>query len=115
MTIHYHICVNYVGECDGTIYPGEVKTCTVKNYIYCGDFTNFRSDIPITAGTTSQQSNNTLTTTPTNATSQQSNNTLTTTPSTATSQQSNNTLTTIPTTAPIQSSSNVEEVLKQVI
>ncbi|HVP81754.1 MAG TPA: hypothetical protein VMS35_01825 [Nitrososphaeraceae archaeon] len=28
------ICVNYVGDCEGTIYPGEVKTCTVENYIY---------------------------------------------------------------------------------
>jgi hypothetical protein len=23
-----------VGDCEGTIYPGEVKTCTVENYIY---------------------------------------------------------------------------------
>ena len=23
--IFYAICVNYVGECEGTIYPGEVK------------------------------------------------------------------------------------------
>ena len=28
------ICVDYVGDCEGTIYPGEVKTCTVENYIY---------------------------------------------------------------------------------
>ena len=28
------ICVNYVGDCEGTIYPGEVKTCTIENYIY---------------------------------------------------------------------------------
>jgi hypothetical protein len=28
------VCVNYVGDCEGTIYPGEVKTCTVENYIY---------------------------------------------------------------------------------
>ena len=32
--IFYSICVNYVGDCEGTIYPGEVKTCTVENYIY---------------------------------------------------------------------------------
>ena len=32
--ISYFICVNYVGDCEGTIYPGEVKTCTVENYIY---------------------------------------------------------------------------------
>ncbi len=27
------ICVNYVGDCEGTIYPDEVKTCTIENYI----------------------------------------------------------------------------------
>jgi hypothetical protein len=32
--ISYFICVNYVGDCEGTIYSGEVKTCTVENYIY---------------------------------------------------------------------------------
>jgi hypothetical protein len=90
-TIHYNICVKYVGDCDGTIYPGQVKTCTIENYIYGGDFTNFNSEVATTAGTTSQQSNNTLTTIPSNSTSQ----------------QSNNTLTTMPTTAPTQSNSNV--------
>jgi hypothetical protein len=30
----YAICVNYVGDCEGTIYPDEVKTCTIENYIY---------------------------------------------------------------------------------
>ena len=30
------ICVNYVGDCEGTIYSDEVKTCTVENYIYAG-------------------------------------------------------------------------------
>ncbi|HEX7141596.1 MAG TPA: hypothetical protein VF222_03880 [Nitrososphaeraceae archaeon] len=35
--INYFICVNYVGDCEGTIYPGEVKTCTVENYIYLQD------------------------------------------------------------------------------
>ncbi len=28
------ICVNYVGDCEGTIYPGEVKTCTIENYVW---------------------------------------------------------------------------------
>ena len=28
------LCVNYVGECEGTIYPGEEKTCTIENYIF---------------------------------------------------------------------------------
>ena len=32
------ICVNYVGDCEGTIYPGEVKTCTIENYIYAVTF-----------------------------------------------------------------------------
>ena len=31
------MCVNYVGDCEGTIYPGEVKTCTVENYIFAGE------------------------------------------------------------------------------
>ena len=32
----YLICVNYVGNCEGTIYPGEEKTCTIENYIVQG-------------------------------------------------------------------------------
>src|ERR671912_441727 len=28
------ICVNYVGDCEGTIYSGEVKTCTIENYVW---------------------------------------------------------------------------------
>ena len=87
--------MKYVGDCDGTIYPGQVKTCTVKNYIYNRLIGNLAdnpfSNVATTSGTTSQQSNNTLTTIPTNATSQ----------------QSNNTLTTLPTNAPTQSNSNV--------
>ena len=31
---------NYVGECEGTIYPDEVKTCTVENYIFAERFTD---------------------------------------------------------------------------
>ena len=34
--IFYFICVNYVGDCEGTIYPGEEKTCTIENYIVEG-------------------------------------------------------------------------------
>ena len=30
------ICVNYLGDCEGTIYSDEVKTCTVENYIFAG-------------------------------------------------------------------------------
>ena len=32
------ICVNYVGDCEGTIYSDEVKTCTVENYIFAVGF-----------------------------------------------------------------------------
>jgi hypothetical protein len=32
------ICVNYVGDCEGTIYSDEVKTCTIENYIFAVDF-----------------------------------------------------------------------------
>ena len=32
------ICVNYVGDCEGTIYSDEVKTCTIENYIFEVDF-----------------------------------------------------------------------------
>ena len=56
------ICVNYVGDCEGTIYPGEVKTCTVENYIYL-QFTN-----PI------QTVGNALDNTQSSSLSQQSNN-----------------------------------------
>ena len=60
--IFYDICVNYVGDCEGTIYPGEEKTCTIENYIYSG----FSIPIPTDGNTVgaaqssslSQQSNN---------------------------------------------------------
>ena len=32
------ICVNYVGDCEGTIYSDEVKTCTIENYIFEVEF-----------------------------------------------------------------------------
>lgn len=35
--VFYDMCVNYVGDCEGTIYPGEVKTCTIENYIFFGE------------------------------------------------------------------------------
>ena len=34
--VYADICVNYVGDCEGTIYSDEVKTCTVENYIFAG-------------------------------------------------------------------------------
>ena len=32
------VCVNYVGDCEGTIYSDEVKTCTIENYIAAAAF-----------------------------------------------------------------------------
>jgi hypothetical protein len=32
------ICFNYVGDCEGTIYSDEVKTCTIENYIFAAIF-----------------------------------------------------------------------------
>ena len=40
----YDMCVNYVGDCEGTIYPGEVKTCTVENYIFFGEILPIPTD-----------------------------------------------------------------------
>ena len=37
------ICVNYVGDCEGTIYSDEVKTCTVENYIFADRFSLLRT------------------------------------------------------------------------
>ena len=37
-TVDYRICVLFEGECDGPIYPGEVKECTAKNFIHSGNF-----------------------------------------------------------------------------
>ncbi|MGD1836409.1 MAG: hypothetical protein ACPKQO_11885 [Nitrososphaeraceae archaeon] len=34
--VFYDICVLYEGDCEGEIYPGEVKECTVKNFIHQG-------------------------------------------------------------------------------
>jgi hypothetical protein len=34
--VFYNICVDYVGDCEGVIYPGQVKTCTIENYIWFG-------------------------------------------------------------------------------
>ena len=43
LDLEYDICVLYEGDCQGTIYPGEEKTCIVKNYIVegTGFFPNF--------------------------------------------------------------------------
>ena len=37
-SVFYVICINYVDDCEGTIYPGEVKTGTIENYIVEGYF-----------------------------------------------------------------------------
>ena len=52
--------MKYVGDCVGTIYPGEVKTCTVENYIWEGRTGNFLTGSAIngaTTETTTQSSN----------------------------------------------------------
>ncbi|MGD1837226.1 MAG: hypothetical protein ACPKPY_04115 [Nitrososphaeraceae archaeon] len=36
MIVFYDICILYEGDCEGEIYPGEVKECTVKNFIHSG-------------------------------------------------------------------------------
>ena len=46
----YDICVNYVGDCEGTIYPGEEKTCTIENYIVGGSIDTLQSSDDNTAG-----------------------------------------------------------------
>ena len=38
IVVEVFICVNYVGDCEGTIYSDEVKTCTIENYINEVDF-----------------------------------------------------------------------------
>jgi hypothetical protein len=34
--VFFNICVQYEGDCEGVIYPGQVKTCTIENYIWSG-------------------------------------------------------------------------------
>jgi hypothetical protein len=41
--LFYEICVNYKGDCSGTISDGEIKECTVQNYLV-GAF-NLESDL----------------------------------------------------------------------
>ena len=48
--VNYFICVNYVGDCEGTIYPGEEKTCTIENYIVEGFIDTLQSSDDNTAG-----------------------------------------------------------------
>ena len=55
------ICVNYVGDCEGTIYSGEVKTCTIENYIFAVEFWPLEpedDDAADNAQSSLQQSNN---------------------------------------------------------
>lgn len=76
MLVSYSICINYVGDCEGTINPGEVKTCTIENYIYSGSITIRQTTNAIDdddngatpTGTTTSQSNNTIPTTTTTTT-----------------------------------------------
>ena len=54
------ICINYVGDCEGTIYSDEVKTCTIENYVWAVDFWPPPSDNDAAdnAQSSLQQSNN---------------------------------------------------------
>jgi len=56
------ICVNYVGDCEGTIYSDEVKTCTIENYIPFAAFfpppSDDEDDAAGAAQSSLQQSNN---------------------------------------------------------
>ena len=38
LSFNYNICVIYEGDCEGIIYAGEEKICTIKNYIFDGAF-----------------------------------------------------------------------------
>ena len=58
--VQYQICVNYVGDCDGTIYPGEVKTCTVENYIWLGQIANQHLIILLMVQPQEQQASQTM-------------------------------------------------------
>ena len=59
-TVEAGICVNYEGDCEGTIYSGEVKTCTIENYIFAADFLppEPNDDAADDAQSTTQRSNN---------------------------------------------------------
>ena len=61
--VFYQICVNYVGDCEGTAYPGEEKTCTIENYLYFGEIlpivsSQTEDNAADTSEATLQQSNN---------------------------------------------------------
>ena len=57
-SVFYDICVNYVGDCEGTIYSGEVKTCTIENYIFFGEVLPFEPDGNTADTSSTQQTNN---------------------------------------------------------
>ena len=83
--------MNYGDDCEGTIYPGEVKTCTIENYIWSGTFNGqigFAAENAITGTTTTQSPNTATGATTTGIIPPQSNNATTTTPTTT--QSSNN-------------------------
>ena len=59
--IDVEICVNYEGDCEGTIYSDEVKTCTIENYIWEVGFfppPSDEDDAADNAQSSLQQSNN---------------------------------------------------------
>ncbi|MGD1838935.1 MAG: hypothetical protein ACPKPY_12870, partial [Nitrososphaeraceae archaeon] len=44
--VDYEVCALYEGDCQGEISPGEVKECTVKNFIHEGEIDFVAEDIP---------------------------------------------------------------------
>lgn len=63
--VFYWICVNYVGDCEETAYPDELKTCTIENYIVFEDIlpivdsqTDESNAADNSQATTLQQTNN---------------------------------------------------------
>ncbi|HSF51824.1 MAG TPA: hypothetical protein VLA74_13775 [Nitrososphaeraceae archaeon] len=59
--VQFNICVNYVGDCDGTIYPGQIKTCTVENYIVAGVIRELQTGNAIDSAITGTTTLNTTT------------------------------------------------------
>jgi hypothetical protein len=51
----YNICVDYVGDCEGIIYPGQINTCTIENYIWSGEIIEPSTDNPVATSPSQQQ------------------------------------------------------------
>lgn len=69
--VEYHICVKYEGDCDGTISPGQVKTCTVENYIWSGSIKEVTNDNAINGNDNDNSAAAATETTPTTTTTEE--------------------------------------------